>query len=139
MTFLLVTKYNNNEGKARLRGISTFDGSVTNFEKNLEKNKGAWEYAFMCKDGQILHYYWHSSHLERLDNKKYIKQLNATRVNLYIVYTYAYKERTGNKKGDTIFDSSIEEMPNYYNADVSKVMAYLDNKLISTYQHGQYL
>jgi hypothetical protein len=139
MGILLKIKFYNNQDQIPLRGAKTFDGSIHNFEKNLNKNIGAWEYAIVYQDGQIVHYYHESTGVVPIDKKMYIEQLKETRINLYIVPTQEYKNRTGQQRLPPVYGAKIEDMPNHYNDDVLKVIAYLNNKAIKTYQDGKFL
>lgn len=139
MGSLLRTKYYNAEGEASLRGISTLEGSISKFERNLKKNLGAWEYAIIYHNGEKLHYYHNSTGVLKLDLEQYKKQLNKSRINLYLVPTQEYKNRTGQHRFKPVYGASIQDMPNYCNDDVLKVIAYLDNKVIRTYQDGKFL
>lgn len=138
MGSLLKIKYDNAEGEASLRGSATLWGSIRNFEKNLRKNQGTWEYAVFYHNGKKEHYYHHSTGIERLNVKEYNQQLNKTRINIYIVPTQEYKDRTGQQRFKPVYGAKIEDMPNYYNDDVLKVIAYLNNKPIRTYQDGKF-
>ena len=139
MGLLLRTKYYNNSNEIPLRGSATKEGSIRNFKKNLKKNLGTWEYAIIYHDGVKIQYYHESTGVNPIDRKTYIEQLNKTRINLYIVPTQDYKDRTGQQRFKPVYGAAIEEMPNYDNDDVLKVIAYLDNKKIKTYQDGKFL
>lgn len=136
---LIRIKYHNNTDEIPLRGAATHDGSIYNFEKNLKKNLGAWEYAIVYQDGVKIRYYHESMGVVAIDKKKYTEQINKTRVNLYLVPTQNYKDRTGQQRFKPVYGATIEEMPNYYTSDVLKVMAYLNNKVVKTYQDGRFL
>lgn len=139
MPTLIRIKYDNAREEASLRGISTLEGSITKFEANLKKNLGAWEYAIIYHKGNKFHYYHHSTGVEKLDYEQYKKQINKTRINLYIVPTQEYKDRTGQQRFKPVYGAKIADMPNYYNDDVLKVLAYLNNRVIRTYQDGKFL
>lgn len=139
MGVLLKIKFYNNSDQIPFRGAKTFGGSINNFEKLLKKHQGRWDYAIVYQDGAISHYYHHSTGVNSIDKETYAQQLKETRVNLYIIPTQAYKHRTGIDRGKTICGASIEDMPQYDTADTLKIQAYVNNKLVATYQNGQYL
>ena len=139
MKMLIRIKFHNNPDEIPLRGAATYDGSISNFKKNLKKNLGAWEYAIIYQDGVKIQYYHESMGVQAIDKEKYIEQINKTRINLYIVPTQDYKDRTGQQRFKPVYGATIEDMPNYYNSDTLKIQAYLNNKVIKTYQDGKFL
>lgn len=138
---LLRIKYFDNEEVKPMKGAKkTLESCLISYEKHLDKNSGAWAWAIAYDQGTIYCYYHYSTGTQQLDDKGYKKALKDSSYNLYLVYSYEHKLKTGNHKGQTIRNASISEMPKYSNIPgVEKVEAYKGSKLIKTYQDGRFL
>lgn len=130
---LLKIKFNNqNEAKPFKGG----QNHTIKYERLLKKTQSTWQWAVIYSHGsnsKILHYYHHATGLEQLTLERYKKALNSQKINLYIVFTPQEKRIRGIDSGETVLNSTLEEMPSYFKKGVAKIMAYQNNKLIQTY------
>lgn len=133
----LIVKYKNNNNTNPFKNRGDQEARLKKFEQMLDKNVGLWEYALFYRNGQLLHYYHPATGTERLSKQQYLEQLHKSNVNLYIVFKISYRLATGSDQGKTIPNSSIDQMPHYYNKNVLKIIAYQNNKPIATYQAGK--
>lgn len=105
------------------------------FERLLKKTQGQWTWATIYasgKNAEILHYYHFSKGLERLNLNQYKEALKGEKVNLYIIFNKEGKQQRGTEKGQTILNSTLEQMDNFINKNVLKIQAYKNNLLIKT-------
>jgi len=140
MPLLRIKYFDNSEVKPMKGAKKTLEGCLKCYEKHLAKNSGAWAWAVAYYQESLYCYYHYSTGTQQLDKKGYAKALKDSSCNLYLVYSYEHKTKTGNYKGKTIPDASISDMPKYSNyPGVEKVEAYKGSKLIKTYQNGRWI
>lgn len=139
MASLLKIKFFDNTEEKAFRGGATLDGSLKNFKKFLRKCEAKWQYATVFDKG-ALHCHFHPTKgTEELDRETYSQALKTDRVNLYIIFTYKHKLETGSHAAKPIYNSSISEMPGYFNSTVDKILAYQNDKIIATFKDGKYI
>lgn len=113
--------------------------AVKNFEILLKKHLYKWEWAIIYdhkKNGQILYYYHHTTGLNRLDKKEYKEALNSGQIHLYIIYNAIGRKDRQTDSGQTIVNSSLEEMHTFCTRNVMQINAYQNNILIKTLKNG---
>lgn len=137
-TLLKVKFYDKPESNA-FKGTKTLENSLRNFKKFLQKCSQKWEYATIHHNGNLIHYLHANKGVDLLTKEEYLKELDDDRINLYIVPTYAHKMATGSHSATTIKNASMQDVPNYFNHSVQKILVYQNNRIIATYENGKYL
>ncbi len=136
---LLKVKFFDNQDENPFRGSKHLEQSLRSFKVFLNKCASKWEYAILYKDGSIHSYFHKNKGTEQLDKEQYVKELQESQINLFIVYTLDYKRRVGSDKGKPIFNVSIDDVKIHYNQDVEKILVYQNKAIIATYQNGRFL
>lgn len=136
---LLRVKFFDNQEEKPFIGVKTIEESLRRFKIFLGKCTDKWEYATVYSNGTLYCYFHKNKGVEELDKQQYIKEFKQSQINLYIVYKFEYKKRTGNNSGKSIFNSSIEDVKSLFNSDVEKILVYQNNQIISTYQDGKFI
>lgn len=136
---LLRVKFFDNTEEKPFLGSKTIEKSLRSFKIFLNKCADKWEYAIVYKDG-IIHSYFHKNKgTEEIDKQQYIKELQESQINLFIVYTLDYKRRVGSDKGKSIFNASIDDVKPLYTNDVEKILVYKNKAVIATYENGRFI
>jgi hypothetical protein len=91
----------------------------------LKSGKYNWVWAFMRNNrtGAIECYYHNSTGAKELSKSAYALKTNSTNYNLYII------PKTHSQKPTTIKDCILQEVPQYFSADVAKIQLYRGKQL----------
>lgn len=104
----------------------------------LQQKHFEWAVLYDNKTGKILAYYHPTTGTEQLDKETYYKALGRTSVKLYLIYTSAYKRRTGRTKGLSVPIESLKDVPQYWNQDIERIMVYQNGKHTQNFIKGQF-
>ena len=104
----------------------------------LQQKPFEWAVLYDNKTGKILAYYHPTTGTEQLDKTRYYKALGRSSLKLYLIYTAAYRRRTGRTKGLSISIDSIEEVAQYWNQDVERIMVYQNGQHTHNFIKGQF-
>lgn len=136
---LLRVKFFDNQEQKPFYGSRTIEQSLKSFKVFLKKCQDKWEYAVAYQNGSIHCYFHKNKGTDELDKEQYFKEIQESRINLYIVYKLEYKLRTGNHSGTTVLNSSIDDVKALYTNDVEKILVYQNNRVISIYKDGKFI
>jgi hypothetical protein len=114
------------------RGVSRLE-RVFLQQKNFE-----WAVLYDNKTRKIIAYYHPTTGTEQLDKEKYYKALGKASIKLYLIYNSAYKLRTGRTKGLSMPIESLEDVAQYWNQDIERIMVYQNGKHTHNFIKGQF-
>lgn len=116
------------------RGIHKLEQRV------LKKYLSSFDFAILYNksNNEILHYYHHSKGIQQLDKAEYAKLVagdSKTLFNLYLVPGRSLRT-SGNIKGQSIFGVAKEDVAQYWNVDLAKILLYRGKKLVYEFVNG---
>jgi hypothetical protein len=115
------------------------DLGINRLERVFVKGKSfEWAALYNNKDHKVIAYYHPKTQDQQLDKDEYLKVLNKVKLKLYIIYTAAYKLKTGRKKGLTMSIESLDDVAQYSNQDVERIMIYQNGKHTQNFIKGQF-
>ena len=115
------------------------DLGVNRLERVFLKGKGfEWAVLYDNRNNKIQAYYHPKKQDEQLDKEEFLKLLGKVKLKLYIIYSAAYKLKTGRKKGLTMPIEQLDEIPQYWNKDVERIMVYQNGKHTQNFIKGQF-
>lgn len=97
-----------------------------------------WAVLYDNQSNQVQAYYHPKTQDQPLDKSSFYKALQKPKIKLYIIYTPAYKLKTGRTKGLSMPIESLEEVPQYWTPEVAKIMIYQDGKHTHNFIKGQF-
>lgn len=104
----------------------------------LKEGNFEWAVLYNNQTGEKIAHYHPTHRDEPINLQVYNKLLGKSKIKLYIIYTNAYKLRTGNTKGLTMPIENLEEVEQYWNADVKSIMIYQNNQHTHNFSKGQF-
>ncbi|BDS12367.1 hypothetical protein [Aureispira anguillae] len=112
---------------------------VDRLERVFIKGKAfEWAVLYDNKTNQIQAYYHPKTQDQQLSKDKFQMLLGKVKLKLYIIYTAAYKLKTGRTKGLSMPIQELTEIPQYWNQDVERIMVYENGKHTQNFIKGQF-
>lgn len=112
---------------------------IDRLERVFIKGKAfEWAVLYDNKTNQIQAYYHPKAQDQQLSKSEFQVLLGKVKLKLYIIYTKDYKLKTGRKKGLTMPIQEVNEIPQYWNQDVERIMVYQNGKHTQNFIKGQF-
>ena len=97
-----------------------------------------WAVLYDNRNNKIQAYYHPKKQEQQLSKEDFQALLGKVKLKLYIIYNAAYKLKTGRKKGLSMPIEQLEEIPQYWNKDVERIMVYQNGKHTQNFIKGQF-
>lgn len=97
-----------------------------------------WAVLYDNKTNKILAYYHPKKQDQALSKEEFQTLLGKVQIKLYIIYNAAYKLKTGRKKGLSMPIEQLDEIPQYWNQDIERIMVYQNGKHTQNFIKGQF-
>jgi hypothetical protein len=112
---------------------------VNRLERVFIKGKGfEWAVLYDNRNNKIQAYYHPKKQDQQLNKEEFQVLLGKVKLKLYIIYNAAYKLKTGRTKGLSMPIEELNEIPQYWNKDVERIMVYQNGKHTQNFIKGQF-